>query len=246
MASRPRTGRPPADPGDSQERLHGAIARRLGVAILSGAYQPGDVLNNEVSLSEALQVSRGALREAIRTLAAKGLVESRPKTGTRVSPRRRWNLLDPMVLAWYFTAEPSEEFIHGIFELRMIVEPAAAALAAERRDSADIARMRQALEEMETHGLHTDAGKSADRAFHDAVLEATRNAPLIALSSTIGAAVRWTTIFKTRKHKLPRDPMPEHWKVCEAIAGGDPSAARTAMQELIDLALADTQLSLER
>jgi DNA-binding FadR family transcriptional regulator len=250
LASRPRTAKPPADHAvdavESQERLHGAIARQLGVAILSGEYQPGEALNNEVSFSEELQVSRSALREAIRTLAAKGLVESRPKTGTRVSPKSRWNLLDPMVLAWYFTAEPSEEFIHGIFELRMIVEPAAAALAAERRDSSDLTRMRQALTEMEKHGLDTEAGKSADRAFHDAVLAATRNAPLMALSSTIGAAVRWTTIFKTRKHKLPRDPMPEHWKVFDAIAAGGPGAAQTAMQELIKLALVDTQLSLER
>jgi DNA-binding FadR family transcriptional regulator len=230
----------------SQERLHGAIARRLGVAILSGVYKPGDVLNNEISFSEELNVSRSALREAIRTLAAKGLVESRPKTGTRVSPKSRWNLLDPTVLAWYFTAEPSEEFIHGIFELRMIVEPAAAALAAERRDAGDLTRMREALMAMEKHGLHSDAGRAADRAFHDAVLEATRNAPLITLSSTIGAAVRWTTIFKTRKHKLPRDPMPDHWRVFDAIAAGGPEPARLAMQELVNLALEDTQLSLDR
>lgn len=250
MASSKRTPKAATEassgPTNSQERIHGAIARQLGVAILSGVYKPGDVLNNEISFSEELKVSRSALREAIRTLAAKGLVESRPKTGTRVSAQSRWNLLDPMVLAWYFTAEPSEQFIHGIFELRMIVEPAAAALAAERRDAGDLTRMRQALMEMEKHGLDTEAGRLADRAFHDAVLEATRNAPLITLSSTIGAAVRWTTIFKTRKHKLPRDPMPEHWKVFDAIAAGGPPAARTAMEELINLALEDTQLSLER
>lgn len=231
---------------DAHERLHGALARRLGVDILGGVYQPGDVLNNEVSFSEELKVSRSALREAIRTLAAKGLVESRPKTGTRVSAKSRWNLLDPTVLAWYFMAEPSDEFIHGIFELRLIVEPAAAALAAERRDSADLTRMRQSLMEMEKFGLHTEEGRLADRAFHDAVLEATRNAPLITLSSTIGAAVRWTTIYKTRKHKLPRDPMPEHWRVFDAIAAGGPDGARVAMQELINLALVDTQMSIDR
>jgi DNA-binding FadR family transcriptional regulator len=231
---------------EKQERLHGAIARRIGTAIVGGRYKPGDVLNNEIASSEELNVSRGAYREAIRILAAKGLVESRPKTGTRVSPQSRWNLLDPMVLAWYFAAEPSIEFIQGIFELRMIVEPAAAALAAERRDADDLARMRVALQAMQRNGLETEEGRLADRAFHDAVLDATRNAPLITLSSSIGAAVRWTTIFKTRKHKLPRDPMPEHWKVFDAIAAGGPEAARKAMQELVELALDDTRLSIER
>jgi DNA-binding FadR family transcriptional regulator len=230
----------------THERIHGAIARRLGVAILSGVYKPGDVLHTEVSSSEELQVSRGAYREAIRILAAKGLVESRPKTGTRVSPVNRWNLLDPTVLAWYFTAKPSREFIQGIFELRMIVEPAAAALAAERRDADDLTKMRQSLMLMEKHGLHTEEGRAADRAFHDAVLNATRNGPLITLSSSIGAAVRWTTIFKTRKHNLPRDPMPEHWRVFDAIAAGGAAGARAAMHDLVELALADTQLSLDR
>lgn len=228
------------------ERIHGAIARQLGVAILSGVYKPGEVLHTEVSSSEELKVSRGAYREAIRILAAKGLVESRPKTGTRVSPVNRWNLLDPTVLAWYFTAEPSSEFIQGIFELRMIVEPAAAALAAERRDADDLTKMRKSLMEMEKFGLDTEEGRAADRAFHNAVLDATRNGPLITLSSSIGAAVRWTTIFKTRKHKLPRDPMPEHWRVFDAIAAGGPAGAREAMQDLINLALTDTQLSLDR
>ncbi|HWU80722.1 MAG TPA: GntR family transcriptional regulator, partial [Caulobacter sp.] len=115
-------------------RIHGSIARALGIAIVSGQHQPGDVLNNEIDASEKLHVSRSAYREAIRILAAKGLVESRPKTGTRVSPRNRWSLLDPEVLAWFFESEPSEGFLQELYELRMIVEPAAAALAAERRD----------------------------------------------------------------------------------------------------------------
>ena len=92
-------------------RIHGSIAHDLGVAIVTGRYQPGDVLFGEIEFSEQLKVSRGAYREATRMLAAKGLVESRPKTGTRVSPRSRWNLLDPDVLAWMFEGEPSEAFV---------------------------------------------------------------------------------------------------------------------------------------
>ena len=89
-------------------RLHGSIARDLGVQIVSGHYEPGHVLDGEIEASERLEVSRTAYREAMRILAAKGLVESRPKVGTRVSPQARWHLLDPDVLSWIFAGEPDE------------------------------------------------------------------------------------------------------------------------------------------
>ena len=226
-------------------RIHGTIARDLGIAIVSGRYRPGDILSGEIAFSEQLNVSRTAYREAIRMLAAKGLVESRPKAGTRVSERRRWNLLDPDVLAWMFSADPGEDFIRALFELRMIVEPQAAALAARRRDGRDLARMGHALEEMARHGLATEAGRAADQEFHDALLAATRNDALLSLSSSISAAVGWTTLYKQRERALPRDPLPEHRAVYEAIAAADPAAAQAAMTELVRLALADTTLSLD-
>jgi DNA-binding FadR family transcriptional regulator len=226
------------------KRLHGSIAHQLGVAILTGHYQPGDILPGEIEFSEQLQVSRSAYREAVRVLSAKGLVESRPKTGTRVSERGRWNLLDPDVLGWAFASEPSEEFIHDLFELRSIVEPAAAELAATRRNGADLALMGHALGEMARFGLATDEGRAADQKFHHAILAAARNAPLMALSSSIAAAVSWTTIFKQRKRKLPRDPLPDHRVLYDAIVEGNPAAARQAMTDLIRLALEDTELSL--
>jgi len=225
-------------------RIHGTIAHDLGVAIVTGRYKPGDILSGEIEFSEQLNVSRSAYREAIRMLAAKGLVESRPKTGTRVSEQRRWNLLDPDVLAWMFEGEPSEDFIRALFELRMIVEPAAAELAARRRDGRDLARMGHALEEMARYGLALPEGRAADQRFHDAVLEATRNPALLSLSSSIGAAVSWTTLFKQRKRELPRDPLPDHRALYEAIAAGDAAAAHATMGELVRLALADTTLSL--
>ena len=101
-----------------------------------------------------------------------------------------------------------------------------------------------ALGEMTRFGLATDEGRAADQAFHQAVLGAARNAPLIALSSSIAAAVSWPTIFKQRKGKLPRDPLPDHRRIYEAIAGTDPAAARAAMTDLVRLALQDTELSL--
>jgi DNA-binding FadR family transcriptional regulator len=227
------------------ERLHGAIARELGVAIAAGRYAPGQALPREVEYAGRLKVSRSAYREAIRMLAAKGLVESRPRTGTRVTPMSRWNLLDAEVLAWFFESEPSREIIEGLFELRMIVEPAAAALAAVRRSPEQLERMRAALQEMERATLKSEAGQSADRDFHQAVLEATGNPPLFSLASTIGAGVRWTTFYKQRKDALPPDPMPEHWRVFEGIEAGDPEAARAAMAALVEHALEQTKEARE-
>lgn len=228
------------------ERLHGAIARELGIAIVAGVHAPGEVLTNEVQTSERLSVSRSAYREAIRILAAKGLVESRPRTGTRVQPMERWNLLDPDVLAWFFESEPSAVIVNGLFELRMVVEPAAAAFAAQRRSAEHLERMRTALQTMERMTLRTAEGQSADRDFHQAILVATGNPPLISLASTIGAGVRWTTHYKQRKHRLPPDPMPEHWAVFDAIEAGDPANAKAAMEALVAHALAQTANALQQ
>jgi len=142
---RPDGARQPRGTG---RRLHGAIARKLGTAIVSGEYVPGDILSGEVAFSEALDVSRSAYREAVQVLVSKGLVESRPKAGTRILPRDRWNLLDPDVLAWAFAGEPDTHYVRSLFELRAIVEPAAAALAAERRDRAELKTMKDAVAAM--------------------------------------------------------------------------------------------------
>lgn len=227
-------------PKGSGRRLRGAIAHYLGSAIVSGQILPGEILTGEVANAEALDVSRSAYREAVQVLTAKGLVESRPKAGTRVLPRSRWNILDPAVVAWAFSGEPDIDFVRDLFELRAIVEPAAARLAAERRTKDDIKAMRDALAGMRRHTLATEAGRAADRDFHHAMLAATHNNALCALSASIGAAVNWTTLFKQRTRALPRDPVPDHTRVCDAIAAGDAEAASVTMRELVDRALEDT------
>lgn len=228
----------------SGRRLRGAVAHYLGSAIVSGQIAPGETLTGEIANAEALDVSRSAYREAVQVLTAKGLVESRPKAGTRVLPRSRWNILDPQVLAWAFSAEPDVSFVRDLFELRAIVEPAAARLAAERRDKDDLKTMKDALAKMRRHTLATEAGRAADRAFHDALLGATHNSAMMALSASISAAVSWTTEFKQRSRALPRDPVPDHAKVFDAIAAGDPDAASAAMRALVDLALDDTRSAM--
>lgn len=224
-------------------RIHGTIARDLGIHIVTGHYQPGEVLNGEIAASDRLHVSRTAYREALRILAAKGLVESRPKTGTRVSPREKWHMLDPDVLSWIFEFEPSDALLDSLFELRKIVEPEAAALAAERRTAAHIAAMAEALAGMERHTLAVEEGRVADQNFHAALLDASGNPFLRTLTSGVGAAVAWTTIFKQRNSPLQRDPLPDHRRVFEAVAAGDRAAAHRAMSHLVDMALEDTRRS---
>src|ERR687891_2306494 len=133
MASKQKSGKSEAAGRRKALRLHGAIARDLGVRIVSGRYEPGDILNGEIDASDRLKVSRTAYREAVRILAAKGLVESRPKVGTKVSAPEHWHLLDPDVLSWIFEYEPDDKLLTDLFELRKVVEPQAAALAAVRR-----------------------------------------------------------------------------------------------------------------
>src|SRR4051812_32796545 len=96
-------------------RLHGAVAREIGMAIVSGQLRPGHVLDGEIEASSQRRVSRTAYREAIRILSAKGLIHSRPRTGTRVSEIASWHLLDPDVLAWMFSGIPRPEVLHGLF-----------------------------------------------------------------------------------------------------------------------------------
>ena len=221
-------------------RLHGSIARELGVLIVSGRYRPGHILDREVEASEQWRVSRTAYREALRILAAKGLVHSRPRVGTRVSALEQWHLLDPDVLSWAFSGEPEPEVLHGLFELRSIVEPAAAALAAQRRDQRHLDSMRRALDVMAEHSLNQPEGRVADKEFHAALLRATANPYIVSLTNGVTAAVNALTEFKQRIAPLKRDPVPDHLRVYDAIAAKDAEAARSAMTELIRLAIMDT------
>jgi DNA-binding FadR family transcriptional regulator len=187
-------------------------------------------------------VSRTAYREALRILAAKGMIESRPKAGTHVTGRARWNLLDPEVLDWMFSGPPNEAFIVDLFELRALIEPAAAGLAAQRRTEAQVTAMQQALDEMTAHSLATERGRLADQNFHRLIIEAANNEALGTLISAIGSAVSWTTQFKQRQRALPRDPLPDHVAVFEAIRKGSHKTAMKAMSKLLDLALNDMDI----
>lgn len=228
----------------SEMRIHQTIAQELGIAILTGFYRPGDHMPGEIEQAATLGVSRTAYREAIRILIAKGLMESKPKSGTHVTARDRWNLLDPDMLAWMFMGEPDEQFIHDLFELRNLLEPKAAELAAQRRSADQLESMRDAIEGMRLYGLATSEGRAADQKFHSVLLAATGNAAMATLASSIGAAVQWTTDFKQRASSHARDSLSEHVAVFAAIEAGNAEAARSTMTTLIQRAFEDMAFAL--
>lgn len=226
----------------SRRSIHGQIAHEIGQRILRGDFPPGTVLPNESAFSIELKVSRTALREAIKVLAAKGLVDSRPKIGTRVRPRNLWNMLDPDVLAWSFSVGDTERHAVNLTEMRRILEPAAAALAAERADAEQIARIERAYEAMAEAGEDIEAGLLPDLQFHQAILEATGNefmAPLgYLIESALAASIKLSSSYPgARTNSLPR-----HLAVLDGIRAHDPVSAHAAMVRLLQ----DTRDDIER
>src|SRR2546426_2682420 len=172
--------------------LHGALVHNIGVQILAGELEPGDPLPEE-QLSKTFEVSRTVLREVIKVLAAKGLVESRPKTGTRVRPRHEWNILDPDVLAWQREGAPPAAFLRKLTEVRGVVEPAAAELAGERASGRERAAIEEAYRDMASalagREADYDAFDLADMRFHRAILQACHNDLLEQMSGVVFRAL---------------------------------------------------------
>ena len=230
----------------SRRSIHGQIAHEIGQRILRGDFPPGAVLPNEAAFSIELKVSRTALREAIKVLAAKGLVDSRPKIGTRVRPRDQWNMLDPDVLAWSFSVGDTERHAVNLTEMRRILEPAAAALAAERATPEQLVRIGEAYEAMAEAGEDLAAGLAPDLRFHQAILEATGNefmAPLgYLIESALAASIKLSSSYPGAR----TSSLPLHFAVLEGIRARDPARANAAMLKLLQETRADIDRVLSR
>jgi DNA-binding FadR family transcriptional regulator len=213
--------------------LHGEIVDALGGRIVRGELAPGTVLPNEVDLCAELNVSRTVVREAIKVLASKGLVETRPKTGTRVLERDRWNILDRDVLHWQFEGDFDDSLYRDISEIRMIIEPRAAGLAANRRTDAEARQISELLEAMAASVDEAPAYISIDIEFHTAILRATQNLPLMQMTATVGAALEASRRVTVNVPGAPARAMAYHRAVGEAIRSGDVQGAVLAMEELI-------------
>jgi DNA-binding FadR family transcriptional regulator len=223
-----RTQRPPI----KRERLHDQITRYLAVQILQGELpngRPG--YSSETELSDYLNVSRTALREAIKVLAAKGLIEVRPKTGVRILPREEWNLMDPDLLAWRGEAGAVDaSFIRNLCEVRLIVETAACEFAAIRGSDEQLANMREKYRRAESVAHNSLKYGEADIEFHEAIFEACNNELLQQMTVTIGKGLR--SIQGIDRHQQPSVGLPLHKAVLDAICRRDGRGARNAMEAL--------------
>jgi DNA-binding FadR family transcriptional regulator len=204
--------------------VHSQVADGIGAGIVRGDIPPGEALPSELRLCETLEVSRTVVREAIRTLTGKGLVESRAKSGTRVRPPEEWNHLDPDVLRWRLEAADVNAYLAKLFQLRNTVEPAAAAIAATAATPACITRLRQALEGMEAARAAEDF-VVADIAFHKGIYFATRNEFFWPVAQMFDIFLRRSFVIAAAGDHRPRG-LAEHRDVLAAIERKDPAAAR--------------------
>lgn len=229
--------------GYARRGIHGQTVEAIAHRVLSGRIGEGDTLDLG-ALQAELGVSLTVVRESLKVLAAKGMVDARQKRGTFVRPRADWHLLDGDVLRWQFesggpqAAGPASPLLRDLGEVRAIVEPAAVRLAAVRRTAADLGALEEALDAMaRAEGGGSDA-VAADLAFHRALLAASHNELLERMEVVIssGLAVRDRLVHGSAH---PEDPVPSHRAVLDAVRAQDPDAAESAMRVLLDQAVRD-------
>ncbi len=225
--------------------LHGMVVQRLGFMIASGQFKAGDVLPSSEQLCERLGVGRSVLREGLKVLSGKGMIEARPKTGTRVRPRADWNHLDPDLLTWRFSS-PSFRDVADIFDLRRAIEPAAASLCARGASDGQIAELEAALAEMAMTADDSMAFAVPDLKFHQLLLRCTGNELIAALASVVDMALLISFKLSDDRTSGQHHALPLHKAVVERIADRDEEGARLKMVELLDEAEADVRRVLER
>lgn len=231
-----RSYMPSRRPPGTLRGLHGETLETIGSRIVNGYYAPGSHLPPQ-QLERELGISNTVLREAMRVLAAKGLVESRQKLGTVVKPRSSWSLLDADLLRWQEGHEDAS-FLYDLAEVRFIIEPAAARLAALRRTDQDLTDLRDALQAMIDAGTDGTGVIDADLAFHRALLNAAHNELLSRMEFIFESGLRARDMLVHNKSEWP-DSVPVHSAILEAVEAGDSAAAEHAVLELLDQALAD-------
>jgi len=221
--------------GRTTRTSHAHVVDQIGRAIVAGEFAVGELLPSDQELAARFQVSRTVLREAMKTLSAKGLIVPRARIGTRVTDRRQWSLFDADVLIWHFDAGVTQEFLMHIYEIRLAFEPFAAGLAAENATREDVSRL-QALATAMGRPSHTaETLAFADLEFHLAVAEASKNPFMRSVSTLIEAAL--VGIFKLSSPAEEHDKIEEvaqsHKRIVDAIAQQDAKAAHRAMERVI-------------
>ncbi len=210
-----------------RKSMHSQIVRDLGMRILAGEFKPDDRLPPEPQLCASYDVSRPVLREAIRVLAAKGLVVSKQKAGAIVRNRSDWHLLDPDVLYWMIQSMPQPEFVDMLLTVRRIFEPAAAALAARKASPASLAAISKAYEGMEAAKTPAEL-LEPDLAFHRLIAEATGNDLLAYIGNMLSLALRESIKLSSKLPNTHELSLPRHKAILTALLNHDALAAQQA------------------
>jgi DNA-binding FadR family transcriptional regulator len=227
------TPRAPAKPIRTQNLTYG-IASDLGVAIVTGRYSKENPFPIEGDLCRQYGVSRSILREAVKMLTAKGLLGARPRQGTWIQPEENWNLLDPDVLRWILERKFSLSLLMEFAQIRLGIEPAAAALAARAATPEGVHAIQDSIERMRAAARGEDDPLDSDIAFHVSVLEASGNSFFMQLRPLIETALKFS-IRMTNDYKGVRlASVADHKKVADAIEARDPAAAEASMRAMME------------
>lgn len=224
--------------------IHAQTVCTIAGWIINGRFGVGENLPIEPAICAELGVSRTVVREAIKTLVAKGLLSTGPRIGTRVLPQSRWNLFDEGVIEWRLQGGVDAAFIQDLMELRLAIEPAAALLAARRAEAPArervmglYAAMARAAEVEDDRTAYVEA----DLAFHAGILTATGNQFFVSLAPLISSVLKASFTLSTVNRAAIRHSLPNHRAVAEAIAWGDGPEASARLTALIEQARHDLE-----
>jgi DNA-binding FadR family transcriptional regulator len=210
------------------------VARSIGTDIIAGRYPEGMRLPGDAELTAMFEVSRPVLRESVKTLVAKGLLSTKARVGTVVRERVAWNMFDADVLAWHLDAGIDTRFLGDLAEIRLAVEPRAAALAAARRSEVDVAELQRTMDRMRLEVSDSVAFADADLALHVAVAKASGNLFMRSIGHVIEAALRASFLLSAPVEARDRETvLLWHQRIVDAIAAGDAEVAAAAMVEVI-------------
>lgn len=226
-----------ADPGTMARKLHTRVADQIGRSVVRGEIPPGEALPSELRICDMMNVSRTAVREALRVLVGKGLLHSRPKSGTKVRDPEHWNHLDPDVLRWQLEISDVDNFLRKLFQLRFAVEPAAAALAATATAADDSRRIRAAFERMAS-AKSNESWAEADIEFHRNIFRATHNEFFWPIAQMFELALRECFRMSSKGDHKNR-AIEEHRDLMLAITSHKPDRANAAALLLLENAAQD-------
>lgn len=207
------------------------LTHTLGLAIVRGDFI--EALPSEAEICEQFGVSRSSTREAVKMLSAKGLIRSRPKQGIRIQAERNWNMFDPDVLKWTLVSKPTLDLLREFFEMRLVTDPQAAALAAQHATPENIVLLRKAIDRMRDAESGLDDALDADIAFVTALFEATHNRFFIQLIEFTSTALRVTSRYSNRIQGINLTSVATCTAIFDAIVQKQADVAFELVQDML-------------